>query len=63
MKDNINKCLTVKLINIQGLTNVKLMEVEKLIEKNSDIVCITETQLKIDKIKLNDNIIKYERKK
>lgn len=52
------KFLFVKCINIQGLTNLKMCEVQKLIENNT-ILCLTETQLKIEKIRIPENLNSY----
>ena len=46
---------------MQGLSRVKYIEIEAMIEKN-DIFILTETQLKIDKINTNDKIEKIENK-
>ena len=45
----------VKYVNIQGLTNIKMCEIEKLIDNNT-IMCLTETQLKINKIKVSESL-------
>ena len=45
----------IKLLNIQGLTKVKAVELEHLFE-NNDILCLTETQQKIEKISFNKSI-------
>ena len=37
------------MLNIQGLTKVKAVELEHLFE-NNDILCLTETEQKIEKI-------------
>ena len=44
-----------KFINIQGLTNIKYTEIEKEICENT-IICLTETQKKIDHIKVSRGI-------
>lgn len=54
------KTITIKLLNIQGLTKPKLVEIEQLITDKFDIVCLTETQQKEDRIDIRDNIIKIE---
>ena len=46
----------MKSVNIQGLTNIKMGELERLIDDNT-IMCLTETQLKIDKIKTTENVM------
>ena len=43
------------MLNIQGLTKVKAVELEHLFE-NNDILCLTETQQKIEKISFNKSI-------
>lgn len=50
----------IRLINIQGLSKEKYYEVEKLVEKDLDIVCITEGQNKIDKIQNSIGIKRIE---
>ena len=45
--------MEINCLNIQGLTNAKIAEIEQLIEKNT-VMCLTETQLKIDKIKISE---------
>ena len=47
--------LNVKCINIQGLTNVKITELENIINKDT-LLCLTETQLKIDKVKISEGL-------
>ena len=44
------------LINIQGLTSQKMAEIEEILDENS-IMILTETQLKIGKVKMNENIV------
>lgn len=51
--------LKVKLINIQGLTKTKMLELGKLVCKNT-VLCLTETQEKIRKTKLNDDMESIE---
>ena len=43
-----HKKLQIKLLNIQGLTKVKAIELENLFG-NNDILCLTETQQKLEK--------------
>ena len=45
----------IKLLNIQGLTKVKAVELVHLFE-NNDILCLTETQQKIEKISFSRSI-------
>lgn len=41
---------------MQGLTVAKMYELEQLVMSNKDILCMTETQQKIEKIKINDDL-------
>lgn len=50
---------TINLINIQGLTKVKMIEVVELIGDKT-IVCLTETQLKVQKININESYSSYD---
>ena len=43
------------MLNIQGLTKVKAVKLEHLFE-NNDILCLTETQQKIEKISFSRSI-------
>ena len=57
IKQNSKKnTLSIKSINIQGLTKVKVPEIEELIENECDLIVLTETQLKMDKIAYNKNV-------
>ena len=47
----------IKLINITGLTNEKYLEVEQLI-KEKTVLCLAETQKKIDNIRMGREITK-----
>ena len=49
------KNLQIKLLNIQGLTKVKAIELESLFG-NNDILCLTETQQKMEKINFSKNV-------
>ena len=51
------KSVIFKVINIQGLTKVKAKEVEELIVDNSLVVCLTETQKKLQDVNFEDNLI------
>ena len=53
-KDNKTE-IVIKLLNVQGLTQAKSIEVEQRIN-NSTIVCLTETQQKRHNIKFQKNI-------
>ena len=43
------------MINVQGLTQTKVIEIEKLMSV-SDVICLTETHEKVRKVKISDNI-------
>ena len=54
-KENEKKDRTeIRLINIQGLTQIKASEIEELVSENS-LFCITETQQRYNKIRFMDN--------
>ena len=55
-KDNLEK-LNIKYVNIQGLTKAKMAEIEKLIDSDKVIICLTETHQKIDNITLDDSLL------
>ena len=49
--------LEINLINVNGLTKEKFAEIEKtFLEKELNILCMTETQLVQDEIHINNNI-------
>ena len=50
--------LVLKLLNIQGLTNPKFAEIEKEIDEDT-IYCLTETQKKIDNLKIEHSLETY----
>ena len=50
------RTFNISLINIQGLTKPKLLELETLMRKNCDILCLTETQQKYDKLEFAQGI-------
>ena len=54
---NLRSLLRIKFINIQGLTYQKYLELEELIDDDT-ILCVTETQQKIDKLNIRKNLIK-----
>ena len=56
-----SKHITIHLLNIQGLTRAKQIEIEDLAKQNGVLVCLTETQQKYDKIALTKGISKVER--
>ena len=47
--------MSIKLLNIQGLTQVKAIEIERILTKNS-IICLTGTQQKLEKINFSQDI-------
>ena len=53
----VDKELIIRYINSQGLTYVKYYELRKLIQKSNEILLLTETHLKCDKFKADDDII------
>ena len=54
--NNKQTSFKINMINIQGLTQVKVHEIESIIENECDIIALTETQLKMDKITYNKNV-------
>ena len=50
--------LHIYLINIQGLTEPKILEIQEFTNHDS-LVCLTETQQKIDKFNIKNDIEKY----
>ena len=59
-KQTAIKKLQIKLLNIQGLTKVKAIELESIFGNNY-ILCLTETQPKMGKINVRKNVknVKY----
>lgn len=55
------KPLVIHLLNIQGLTRAKQIEIMDLIKEEGAIICLTETQQKIEKITWTDCIEKVEK--
>ena len=51
---NNNAKLEISLLNVQGLTQVKQCEIEKLITENT-ILCLTETQQKYMNVNVSDD--------
>lgn len=47
--------MKISLINIQGLTQVKAVEIEQLFEEH-DILCLTETQQKFEKVNFSRDV-------
>ena len=52
--------ITINMVNIQGISKRKVLELENLLQRNCDLICLTETQLKFDKINLSKGIDKVE---
>ena len=48
----------MKLLNIQGLTKTKIIEIERLLNKQT-VLFLTETQQKFDKTNLSPAYLKY----
>ena len=40
----------IGLVNVQGLTNTKAIDITQFLREKCDIMCLTETQLKYDKV-------------
>ena len=51
--------MEIGLLNIQGLTKHKLMEIEREMNKHK-ILCITETRQKVDGLNLSKGLLKIE---
>ena len=49
--------LQILFLNVQGLTNPKLLELQNMIDLNT-ILCMTETQQKIDRLNVKSDIDK-----
>ena len=49
-QSNLKKesCIKINLINVQGLTQAKAIELENMLTQN-EIICLTETQQKVEK--------------
>ena len=54
---NLRSNIRIKFINIQGLTNIKYLEIEQLIDRDT-IMCVIETQQKIDKLNIRNDLEK-----
>ena len=52
-QSNLKKesCIKINLINVQGLTQTKAIELENMLTQN-EIICLTETQQKVEKNKI-----------
>ena len=50
--------LHIYLLNVQGLTESKILEIQEFV-KDDSLVCLTETQQKIDKYNIKNDIEKY----
>ena len=49
----------INLLNVQGLTNAKIIELEELMD-NKSLLCLTETQLKIQKVNIDKEYRIYD---
>ena len=56
-KNNVRdeNVVKIQVVNVQGLTQTKVIDIEKLLGDNC-VMCLTETQEKIRKVKISDNI-------
>ncbi|MEL6646065.1 MAG: endonuclease/exonuclease/phosphatase family protein, partial [Pseudomonadota bacterium] len=60
-KRKIKEKVEIKAINIQGMSNMKLTEVEDMLNnENTNIICLTETQLKVDRINVSRGVKKID---
>ena len=50
----------VNLINIQGLTKQKLTVLEQMFNSTCDVLCLTETRQRYDRLDVDKNLIKLE---
>ena len=50
----------MNLVNVQGLTKPKLIELEQLLRTDCDLMCLTETQQKYEKLELSSGIEKVD---
>ena len=46
----------IRLVNVQGLTKPKVVELEKLLMEKCELVCLTETQQKYKKVTFSKGI-------
>ena len=61
MTSKTSKTVTISLLNVQGLTNTKIIDIANLMKMENKIMCLTETQLKYGKVDIPDGIEKVER--
>ena len=60
VKEVEENCITeIGLLNIQGLTKHKLMEIEREMNEHK-VLCLTETHQKVDGINLSKGLLKIE---
>lgn len=59
-EENLDINFRIKVINIQGLTKVKVHEIEDMMKDQKSIICLTETQQKYEKIQFTKGIMKKE---
>ena len=55
-----DRSVKVNLVNVQGLTRSKLLELEGLLKTDCDIMCLTETQQKFEKYEASQGITMVE---
>ena len=58
-RENDHK-VRIMSLNVQGLTEGKLFEVQKILAKHCEIMCLTETQQKRDKLVIEEGVKKIE---
>ena len=49
------------MVNVQGLTRSKLLDLEDILKTDCDIMCLTETQQRSEKYDVSDGIEMVER--
>ena len=52
--------IKINLVNVQGLTRSKLLELEDILRNDCDILCLTETQQKFEKYDVCDGVSMVE---
>ena len=52
--------IAIGLLNIQGLTNQKMLEIDLSMEGKLDILFLTETQLKSDRMNISKVLVKFD---
>ena len=53
--------IQINLVNVQGLTRSKLLDLEDILKTDCDIMCLTETQQRSEKYDVSDGIEMVER--